>query len=72
MDYYHELVAQTDPKLSVTLVDLYNLFNPILFNPEACEFTSGGDMGCVVGTYGTPNHEICSTDPAVQDTYVFW
>ncbi|KAG8871914.1 hypothetical protein FRB97_008210 [Tulasnella sp. 331] len=58
--------------IKVSLSDLFIALQPVIANPSAYGFTAGSVTPCVVGTFNTTGYSLCSTDPAIQNTHVFW
>jgi outer membrane lipase/esterase len=59
------------PGLNIYLVDLFALQNQVAANPSAYGFANVTQPCFVQATQTTPQI-LCSTDPAVQNTFFFW
>lgn len=51
--------------------DFYDTYNVIYKDPVLFGYKNV-TSGCVFGYYGQPGYSLCSTDPMVQNTYLWW
>jgi outer membrane lipase/esterase len=67
-------VRAISPGLVISVLDLFTLLTQVQANPASFGFANA-TMACFVppniNGSGNPS-SLCSTDPAVQNTYVFW
>jgi phospholipase/lecithinase/hemolysin len=66
-------IASDAPGLTLYDIDAYGLLTDAVNNPGEFHFSNVTDP-CWTGTYTgyATGGTLCSTDPAVQDTYLFW
>jgi len=64
-------IKAVSPGLSVYLVDAFALQSQVQANPAAFGFANA-TLPCFVQATATTQQILCSTDPAVQNTFFFW
>lgn len=64
-------VKAVSPGLSVYVLDAFTLQNQVQANPAAFGFANV-TMPCFVQATASTPQILCSTDPAVQNTFAFW